>query len=94
MCKDLIGCFVLQARSRTVSQEEVPTAAKPGSKWKVLQKAIKTNVKEFSSIVQAAADEASGGRAYARMTSKDEAPARPGSSGGRHSNSNEELDLE
>jgi len=94
VCKDLNDCFVLQARSRTVSQEEVPTAAKPGSKWKVLQKAIKTNVKELSSKVQAAADEASGGRAYTRMTSRDEAPAKPGSSGGRHSDSNEELELE
>lgn len=54
--------------TRTVSQESVPSAAAAGTKWKVIQKAIKSNMAELKAIVQPAGDGSSDSRAYVRMT--------------------------
>lgn len=49
-------------RTRTVSQESVPSAEAAASKWKVIQRAIKSNMQELKAVV-ASADETGGGSA-------------------------------
>lgn len=47
-------------RTRTVSQESAPSAEAAASKWKVIQRAIKSNMQELK-VVVASADETGGG---------------------------------
>lgn len=62
--------------TRTISQESVPSAAAAGSKWKVLQAAIKSNVQGLKAKVQQGSDSGSAGKAYTSMSVK-EAVSQP-----------------
>jgi hypothetical protein len=55
-----------------VSQEAAPSAAAAGSKWQIIQKAIKSNVQELKAIVKpAGAEGSSAGRAYTQMAAQE-----------------------